>query len=180
MEQIKLEVQLRNEAGSVDVKNLRKAGFIPGVVYGGKEKPVSIKLMRKDFDRVLRHHGGESSLYEVNVQDNGTTISVVDGPVLVASLSAPNSTLKYITLESGQQLFIPHNQTQAAVQDLNSSIVEFTPASSGGGATLIIVIFIVALAAGYWLRRRGKKNAAEDKEDRSVVKDKKPSRKTRA
>ena len=118
--------------------------------------------------------------FTMNVQDNGTTISVVDGPVLVASLSAPNSTLKYITLESGQQLFIPHNQTQAAVQDLNSSIVEFTPASSGGGATLIIVIFIVALAAGYWLRRRGKKNAAEDKEDRSVVKDKKPSRKTRA
>ena len=67
MEQIKLEVQLRNETGSVDVKNLRKAGYIPGVVYGGAEKPVSVKLLRKDFDRILRQHAGEGSLYQVTV-----------------------------------------------------------------------------------------------------------------
>ena len=100
--------------------------------------------------------------FTMNVQDNGTTISVVDGPVLVASLSAPNSTLKYITLESGQQLFIPHNQTQAAVQDLNSSIEVYTPptpSSGSGGAIIIIVIFVLICGIVLWLRKRGKSRA---------------------
>ena len=64
MEQIKLELQLRNEAGSGEVKTLRKAGYIPGVMYGGEGKPTSVKLMRKDFDRIMRQHHGESILFQ--------------------------------------------------------------------------------------------------------------------
>ncbi|MBF0594931.1 MAG: 50S ribosomal protein L25 [Candidatus Omnitrophica bacterium] len=74
MEQIKLEVQLRKEAGSSEVKELRRAGFIPGVVYGGADKPVSIKLMRKDFDGIMRHHHGESILFQVEISDNGKKV----------------------------------------------------------------------------------------------------------
>ncbi len=74
MEQIKLELQLRNEAGSGEVKVLRRAGFIPGVIYGGDVKPLSVKLMRKDFDRIMRHHQGESILFQVNILDNGKKI----------------------------------------------------------------------------------------------------------
>lgn len=74
MEQIKLELQLRNEAGSGEVKSLRKAGFIPGVLYGGDSKPTSVKLMRKDFDRIVREHQGESILFQVAVVDGGKKV----------------------------------------------------------------------------------------------------------
>lgn len=74
MEQIKLELQVRKEEGSGEVKVLRKAGYIPGVVYGGAEKPLSVKLMRKDFDRIMRHHHGESILFQVDVMDNGSKV----------------------------------------------------------------------------------------------------------
>ena len=63
MEQIKLELQVRSEEGSGEMKVLRKTGYIPGVVYGGSEKPQSIKLMRKDFDRIMRQHHGKSILF---------------------------------------------------------------------------------------------------------------------
>ncbi|MEI6437900.1 MAG: 50S ribosomal protein L25 [Candidatus Omnitrophota bacterium] len=71
MEQIKLELQVRGEEGSGEVKVLRKAGFIPAVVYGGAEKPLSVKLMRKDFDRIMREHHGESILFQVEIIDGG-------------------------------------------------------------------------------------------------------------
>ena len=74
MEQVKLEVQLRKEAGSGEVKVLRRAGYIPGVVYGGKDKPVAVKLMRNNFDRVMRHHQGESLLFQVSVLDGANKI----------------------------------------------------------------------------------------------------------
>ena len=74
MEQIKLELQCRKEAGSGEVKVLRRAGYIPGVVYGGVNKPVSIKLMRKDFDRIMRHHQGESILFQIDILDNGKKV----------------------------------------------------------------------------------------------------------
>jgi large subunit ribosomal protein L25 len=71
MEQIKLEVQLRKEAGSGEVKVLRRAGYIPGVVYGGADKPVAIKLARNVYERMAREHHGESVLFQVSVVDNG-------------------------------------------------------------------------------------------------------------
>ncbi|MBF0386588.1 MAG: 50S ribosomal protein L25 [Candidatus Omnitrophica bacterium] len=74
MEQIKLDLQVRNEAGSGEVKVLRKAGFIPGVVYGGADKPQAVKLMRKDFDSIMRHHHGESILFQVNILDGGKSV----------------------------------------------------------------------------------------------------------
>jgi large subunit ribosomal protein L25 len=47
----RLEVKRRVPAGSRDVRRLRREGFVPGVLYGGSDEPVSFAVDA----RVLRH-----------------------------------------------------------------------------------------------------------------------------
>jgi large subunit ribosomal protein L25 len=47
----RLDVKRRAPAGSRDVRRLRRDGFVPGVLYGGREEPVSFAVEA----RALRH-----------------------------------------------------------------------------------------------------------------------------
>ena len=81
MEQIKLDVQVRNQLGSQKMKDLRKAGVIPAVVYGGDAQPVNVQIARNDFERIMRQHEGESIIFHVHVQDSGKVVA--DFPALM-------------------------------------------------------------------------------------------------
>ncbi len=67
----------------------------------------------------------EGTDFTMTVGSNGTTLSIINGSILVDSLSANSSTPKYILLNAGQRLFIPNNQTQANQQNLTSSVKTF-------------------------------------------------------
>jgi large subunit ribosomal protein L25 len=60
-----LKAAVRNENGK-KVKNLRKAGFVPSVVYGPKTPNESVSVSLNDFEKVYRE-AGESSLVELHV-----------------------------------------------------------------------------------------------------------------
>lgn len=81
MEQINLDVQLRNTKGSAPAAKLRRADIIPAIIYGGKEKPTSIQTDKKIYDRIHRQHAGESLIYHLNVLDNGKKIA--DFPAII-------------------------------------------------------------------------------------------------
>lgn len=53
------------------VKDLRAAGLIPAVVYGGKDNPVSISLNANDFKKTYEQTGS-STLIELNVEGGNT------------------------------------------------------------------------------------------------------------
>ncbi len=59
MEEIKLDVQIRNEAGKQKAKGIRQQMLVPGIVYGGKKDATMIKLERKAFERIRRAYHGE-------------------------------------------------------------------------------------------------------------------------
>ncbi len=84
MEQIQLDVQLRKEIGTAKAQQVRRAGFIPAVVYGGGSKPTLIAADRKVYDRIHRQHLGESLIYHINVMDNGK--KVADFPAIIKDL----------------------------------------------------------------------------------------------
>ncbi len=71
MEQIELNVEIRNVKGSGPVCRLRKKGILPAVIYGEGDAPQAVQLATKDFDRVLRHHEAASVIYHLQISDAG-------------------------------------------------------------------------------------------------------------
>ncbi len=70
MEEIKLDVQVRNRIGSRKIRSVRSQNFVPAVVYGGKkQQPTTIQVDRKAYERIMRNHRGESVLFHLNVLD---------------------------------------------------------------------------------------------------------------
>ena len=66
---------VREKAGKGVARGLRREGIIPAVLYGTKEKTVSLKVKEKDFEKV-RRAGGEHAVMELKV-GNATTPAVV-------------------------------------------------------------------------------------------------------
>ena len=71
MEQIELNVETRSIKGSGRVSRLRKQGILPAVIYGEGDKPRSVQLATKDFDRILRHHEAASVIYHLQILEGG-------------------------------------------------------------------------------------------------------------
>ena len=64
-----LAAEARERAGKGVARQTRRAGKIPAVIYGNKEKPVTIALDRLKFDRVLRTPGFFTHLFDIKVGD---------------------------------------------------------------------------------------------------------------
>jgi large subunit ribosomal protein L25 len=64
---ITLKAKERKELGK-KVKNLRKQGILPAVLYGSKAKPQHLEIDAKEFDKVY-HDAGESSLVSLEIND---------------------------------------------------------------------------------------------------------------
>lgn len=127
----------------------------------------------------------EGTNFTMSVAGNGTTITAFNGSILVASLSATNSTLKYVTLYAGQQLFIPDDPAKASQQNLMSSTRTLTQSTTSSippspsttslingmsdlqlEATLFVIILIVIAL----LRMRRKPKTSADQPIKKVNK----------
>ena len=75
-ERIRLEVQEREQRGSRDSKRLRKAGMIPGVLYG-RGKPHAITVPERELRRVLTGSAGLHAILDVVLAGQKTTHSSI-------------------------------------------------------------------------------------------------------
>ena len=53
MAEIILNVDVRDGVGTGSARAARRAGFVPGVLYGGEQAPVAISVNEKDFKKSL-------------------------------------------------------------------------------------------------------------------------------
>lgn len=74
MSTLQLEAQPRELVGQ-KVKQLRREGIIPVVVYGAVDKPVNLQIGERDLERTLQA-GGTSQLVQLQVND-GTSHNVL-------------------------------------------------------------------------------------------------------
>jgi large subunit ribosomal protein L25 len=72
-ERIKLQVTEREGRGSSDARRLRKAGFIPGVLYGKGKSSYAISVPERELRRVLTGQGGLHAILDVVLEDQQST-----------------------------------------------------------------------------------------------------------
>jgi large subunit ribosomal protein L25 len=81
MELQSLKVDVRQSSGKGPARQARREGAVPGVLYGGGEEPVSLKVDLPALRRLIQD-GGEHAVVQLDVQANAT----LSTPALVRSV----------------------------------------------------------------------------------------------
>jgi large subunit ribosomal protein L25 len=76
-ERIRLEVKEREQSGSRDSRRLRKAGMIPGVLYGQGHKPHAICVSERELRRVFTGSAGLHAILDVVLEGQKSTHSSI-------------------------------------------------------------------------------------------------------
>lgn len=71
MAEITLEVEKRDGVGKNANRRLRRAGYIPAVVYGGGRETVSIQVKRKTLQDLLKQSGRENAVFLLKLAGTG-------------------------------------------------------------------------------------------------------------
>lgn len=66
-ETIVIEAEARDRAGKGAARAARRAGMIPGVIYGGKEPPLMINIAQRALTKILKDPAQMTHLYEIKV-----------------------------------------------------------------------------------------------------------------
>ena len=67
MQQVALKANYRKTTRRGEVKKLRAAGVVPGVVYGAHTKPLSVEVSGKELGKVLHSSTSENVLVELDL-----------------------------------------------------------------------------------------------------------------
>lgn len=70
MEEIFLDVELREEIGKSKVKDLREEGFIPAVVYGQAKETLALKVSRRQILQLIHQHRLENAVLNLKIKDD--------------------------------------------------------------------------------------------------------------
>jgi large subunit ribosomal protein L25 len=76
-ERIRLEVMEREQSGSRDSRRLRKAGMVPGVLYGRGNEPHAICVDQRELRRVLTGSAGLHAILDVVLAGQKSTHSSI-------------------------------------------------------------------------------------------------------
>ena len=74
-EQVSLVASERQSEGKSANRNLRRSGYIPGVMYGGKEEPKKISIMEKDIVKATEIAGFATQILRISM--DGKDVDVV-------------------------------------------------------------------------------------------------------
>ena len=74
-EQVSLEASERQSEGKSANRNLRRSGYIPGVLYGGKDEPKKISIMEKDIVKATEIAGFSTQILQISM--DGKDVDVV-------------------------------------------------------------------------------------------------------
>ena len=70
MQQVKLEAQKREASGKGAARGMRRAGNLPGVLYGRKNEVIPIQIDARGF-RDFLHNYGENAFINLEIADHG-------------------------------------------------------------------------------------------------------------
>ena len=74
-QQVKLKAQKRTVIGRNAIKNIKKEGLVPGVVYGSQTEPMALQVDGRELKNVLAHASSEHVLVELEIIDGDQSTS---------------------------------------------------------------------------------------------------------
>lgn len=112
MEEIQLEVQVREDKGTRKARRVRRSSSVPAVIYGGTKKPQAVKVDRKTYGRIRRAHFGENIILHLNVMDGGkkqedSTVIVKEEQLDPVSELVQHIDFKRISLKERLEVKVP-------------------------------------------------------------------------
>jgi large subunit ribosomal protein L25 len=66
--QVKLKAEHRKAIGRSAARKLKARGFIPAIVYGGRNKPQPLQVSAREVNAMLSHASGENILVELEIE----------------------------------------------------------------------------------------------------------------
>jgi len=110
MENLVLEIASRPVAEHKNnaSRRLRKAGFIPGVLYGLKSEPLSIKMELKSFKDLIKGKGISGHIFDLKIDDGGKTkvVAALIKEFQIEPLSREYSHIDFIRIEMKSEVTI--------------------------------------------------------------------------
>lgn len=73
MEDTKLIAKKRDQQGSSNARRMRKAGTLPGVVYGDGKEATPVELDIHAFEQLLHHSASETMLVDIEIEGEGSS-----------------------------------------------------------------------------------------------------------
>ena len=71
-----LALETREKSGTTGAKTARRAGKVPGVLFGHGSAPLAVQADAAAFDELLRH-GGKNHLLDITIDGGGADTAVV-------------------------------------------------------------------------------------------------------
>lgn len=69
MEEVFLDVKLREQKGRAKIKELRESGYLPAVVYSRGKEAVSIKILRGSLLKLVHQYHLENTIINLKIED---------------------------------------------------------------------------------------------------------------
>jgi large subunit ribosomal protein L25 len=76
-EQVKLKAQKRTLIGRNAIKQIKKRGLVPGVIYGSNQAPQPLEVSDRELSSVLSHASNEHILVELEISDGKQSTSTL-------------------------------------------------------------------------------------------------------
>ena len=71
MQQVRLEAEKRETSGKGAARGMRRAGHIPGILYGRKDEAIPLRIDARGFRDFLNNYG-ENAFINLEIADHGT------------------------------------------------------------------------------------------------------------
>lgn len=101
---VKMSVEPRPGVGKGAARATRRAGYVPGVIYGDKKDPVTIQIKGNELLKTLQKGGFYTTLFDIEV--DGTTNRVIAKDIQKNKLNGLPEHVDFMRLAKGAKVVI--------------------------------------------------------------------------
>ena len=121
MNNISMDVQVRNTVGNGSANRLRNSGYIPGVVYGKDMEATPIQIESSVLSQYLRHYG-KNTIYNITLNNENIQTVIQDIQVDPLKNEYVHVDLHRVSLNEAREAQVPIKIVGKSRQERSGSV----------------------------------------------------------